>query len=96
MMAEGLRNRLKAHLVTTWAEVIALDAALVKVAQEFDGEDVLRPETRADLDRAVEALKQAHVHLQQLGVEFELPPLNEAEVEANLEFIRYFAERQAR
>jgi hypothetical protein len=63
------------------------------MSREFDGEDVLKPETRADLDKTVEALKQAHAHLQQLGVEFELPALNQDEVEANLEFIRYFAEK---
>jgi len=93
MMAEGLRRRVKADLETTWAEVLALDTALAKVAEEFDGEDVLRPETRGDLDRTVEDLKEAHAQLQDLGVEFTLPALSQEEVEANLEFIHHFAER---
>ena len=93
LMAEGLKRRLQTEVETAWTEVSALDAALAKVATEFDGEDVLRPETRAELDQTIEDLKEAHAHLRLLGVEFELPALNEDEVEANLEFIQHFAER---
>jgi len=96
MMAEGLKQRLRKDIETAWTEVTAMNAALAKVAQEFDGEDVLRPETRVDLDKTVEDLKRAHAQLQDLEVEFELPALSEDEVEANLEFIRYFAESHAR
>jgi hypothetical protein len=94
-MAGGLKPALKAQIQSTWSELIALDAALVEVAREFDGEDVLRPETRADLDSSRRDLEEAHVQLQMIVGEFELPELDQDEVRQNLEFIQYFAERQA-
>jgi len=96
MMAEGLRRRVKADLETAWAEVLALDSALAKVAEEFDGEDVLRPETRGDLDKSKESLQEAHFFMQKLIGDFSLPALDDEEVRQNLEFIRYFAERSVR
>ncbi len=94
-MAEGLKHRLREDLTTTWGEVLALNAALSKVAEEFDGEDVLRPETRGDMDKAEQTLKEAHFFFQKVAGDFELPALDEDEVLQNLEFIRYFAERPA-
>jgi hypothetical protein len=57
-LGEALKLRVKRNLIDLWAELLAENAALDEVAQEF-GEDVLKPASRADLDRAREKLQQA-------------------------------------
>jgi hypothetical protein len=91
-LGEALKLRVKRNLIDLWAELLAENAALDEVAQEF-GEDVLKPASRADLDRAREKLQQAHTFLQELLGDFELPEVKADDVSQIRDYIQYFAER---
>jgi hypothetical protein len=91
-LGEALKLRVKHGLIDLWAELLAENAALDEVAQEF-GEDVLKPASRADLDRAQEKLQQAHTFMQELMGDFELPEVKAENVTQVREYIQYFAER---
>jgi hypothetical protein len=94
-LAEGLKVRLKADIEGTWGELTALDAAFAAVAREFDGEDPLRPETRKELDEALESLREAQAFLRRMDGECDLPSLDEEQARETLDAIKYLAEQSA-
>ena len=81
LVASAQPLELTAVLTATWVEV------------RDCSQTVLGPGTRAELDRAIEGLKEAHSHPHQGAGDFELPALKHDEVRQNLQFIRHFAER---
>jgi hypothetical protein len=90
-LALALGPALQAEVTATWSELAAFDAALAKVAEEFGGEDPVRPETREEIDAALAALREQAQQLAYLGYECQLPAVNEEEVRQCLEFINHFA-----
>jgi hypothetical protein len=91
-MALGLGKAVVRDVQTTWIELASMNQALAKVAEEFGGEDPVRPETRDDIEEALRSLAEMREQLDYLGYECELPELDQDEVEGCLAFIRHFAE----
>lgn len=78
-MSKVLAEMIKSSLLSQWAQLLALLAALEEVSAEFDGEDVLRPILRSDLDEATSKALQAHRQIQLWTDEFELPGVDAEE-----------------
>jgi hypothetical protein len=90
-LALALGPALQAEVMAIWSELAAFDAALAKVAEEFGGEDPVRPETREEIDAALASLREQAQQLASLGYECQLPEVSEEEVRQCLEFIHHFA-----
>jgi hypothetical protein len=90
-IAFGLAEALVRDVEGTWAELAAINAALAKVAEEFGGEDPVRPDTRQEIDDALAELKELRDQLAFIGHECDLPATDPEEAEQCLEFIRHFA-----
>ncbi len=92
-LTEDLGQALPGDLLGLWKELQALNVVLGEVAREFDGEDVLKPKPRADLDRAKQDLLKAHTVVRLLAEEdFELPDPDEETVNEVREFIARLVE----
>ncbi len=92
-LVEGLSEALPGDLLGLWKELQALNVVLDEVAKEFDGEDVLKPKPRADLDRVKQDLLKAHTVVRLLADEdFELPEPNEEAVDEVRESIASLVE----
>jgi hypothetical protein len=79
--------------VSLWQEMLSLNAALAEVADEFGGEDALKPMTRGDLDKVQKGLEDAHEFVQWMVGEIDLPQLNPESVAEVRDYILHFAER---
>ena len=56
-----------------WADLLAVDETLVRVAESFDGEEPLHPDLRELLDETRTALTEIHEALARDGLELDLP-----------------------
>jgi hypothetical protein len=75
-----LPDEIKKGLLAYWSELRALEVALDGIADEFGGEDVLKPITRADLDKTREKALGIHAFFQDLDESFELSDALEEDV----------------
>ena len=72
-LAEALQERMKAELPCHWQQLRAVEMVLDEVAEEFGGEDVLKPTLRQEIAAAKEKALAVQVTLQEWTGAFELP-----------------------
>jgi len=72
-LSEALRERMKAELPCHWQQLRAVEMVLDEVAEEFGGEDVLKPTLRQEIAAAKEKALAVQVTLQEWTGAFELP-----------------------
>ncbi len=78
-LREGIRYR--------WQQVMAVEANLLGMAEQFSGEDPLRPFLRDFLDRARQTLEELREKVQSVGKPLELPEPWEEQVEEVVQFV---------
>jgi hypothetical protein len=88
-----LREGLLGGGALRWSEVSECEAVLREVADDFGGEDVLKPLTRGDLDKVRKGLEDTHDFLQWIVGDIDLPHLNPESIAELREYILHFAER---
>ena len=59
-VAEGMEEGIRLWLVSLWQELRAIDIVLQEVADEFDGEDPLRPIMRGIVEKTRGKLTRLH------------------------------------
>ncbi len=92
-LPEALTETVAAELTALWAELLALDAVVREVADQFDGEEPLHPGCRALLDETKLAVASLAGNLPQTFGELLLPTEPAARVREALATI---IEREAR
>ena len=65
-LAGGLYERLREGVVHRWQELRAIEIVVEEVAQEFDGEDPLRPILRETLEKTKGEIRSLHEHLSKI------------------------------
>jgi len=91
-LAEALRERMKAELPCHWQHLRAVEMVLDEVAEEFGGEDVLKPVQRQEIAAAKEKALAVHVTLQEWTGAFELPEPDPEALEETRRLIKRAAE----
>jgi len=91
-LAEALQERMKAELPCHWQQLRAVEMVLDEVAEEFGGEDVLKPSLRQEIAAAKEKALAVHVTLQEWTGAFELPEPDPEALEETRRLIKRAAE----
>ncbi len=76
-IAEGLLDNVASRAQNYWREVLAIDAVVAEIKEEFAGEDPLVPVARGVLESIRASLVDLHEELQKNGVKDPLPELDE-------------------
>ena len=71
--SKRLTEVIEAGLKANWPELRALEIVLDEVAEEFGGEDVLKPRLRQDLEETKQKALDLHTAVQDWAGPFELP-----------------------
>ena len=91
-LAEALQERMKAELPCHWQQLRAVEMVLDEVAEEFGGEDVLKPTLRQEIAAAKEKALAVQVTLQEWTGAFELPEPDPAALKETRRLIKRAAE----
>jgi hypothetical protein len=76
-MARILAVAIRADLRENWRELRAIEERIEQIIEEFDGEDVLHPRVRANLDKPRATMLDLHEQVQKYTGPFELPEPDE-------------------
>jgi hypothetical protein len=85
-MARILAVAIRANLRENWRELRAIKERVAAITEEFDGEDVLHPRVRTNLDKAKATMIDLHENVQKYTGPFDLPEPDE-ELRATVENI---------
>jgi hypothetical protein len=75
-----LKETLAEGIAENWRQVRAVEAVVEEAKEEFGGEDPCVPFIRSKLDEAKALLEEMHERLDELGIETELPEINDADL----------------
>ena len=89
--SKHLTESIEAGLKYQWAELRSLEVALAGITEEFDGEDVLRPLLRQDIEEAKQKALEIHTTIQEWTGPFELPDADTEAVRETKELIEVWA-----
>ncbi len=87
-IAEAVGTSFREGIELRWRELRSIETVLEEVAEEFDGEEPVRPWEREVLDSAKEKLEELHRAAQKYVGPFKLPGPSEEEMEQMRECIR--------
>jgi len=85
-MAHILAHAIRTNVQENWRELRAIQERVERIIEDFDGEDVLHPRVRANLDKANATLVALHEKVQTYAGPFDLPEPDE-ELRATIEKI---------
>jgi hypothetical protein len=76
-MARVLAAAIRANLRENWRELRAIEERIEQITEEFDGEDVLHPRVRGNLDKGRATMFDLHGQVQKYTGRFKLPEPDE-------------------
>ena len=77
-----------------WSEVLALEVVLDEVAEEFEGDDVLKPALREEIEAAKIKALDIHTAIQDWTGPFELPEADQDAVKQTRDLVERWAENR--